>query len=189
MTSSTSISLLQRVRQPTDRQAWDRFVALYTPLLYSWARRLGLPEADAADLVQDVFIILLQKLPTFEYDPKQSFRAWLWTVARNKYLERRRRPAERPLEKDEDLPALTAENDGAELFAEAEYRTFLMGRALHLMQAEFQTTTWKACWECVVNSKSAAAVAAELGTTVEVVWAAKSRVLRRLREELQGLLE
>jgi RNA polymerase sigma-70 factor (ECF subfamily) len=189
MTSATSISLLKRVRQPEDRQAWDRFVALYTPLLYSWACRLRLSEADAADLVQDVFVILLQKLPEFEYDPHKSFRAWLWTVARHKYLERLRRPAERPLGTDEESPAQLAVDDGAELFAEAEYRTFLLGRALHLMQAEFQATTWKACWECVVNSKSAAVVAAELGTTVEVVWAAKSRVLRRLREELQGLLE
>jgi RNA polymerase sigma-70 factor (ECF subfamily) len=187
--TSTSISLLHRVRQPNDRQAWDRFVALYTPLLYSWARRLGLPESDAADLVQDVFVILLQKLPQFEYDPKKSFRAWLWTVARNKYLERYRRPVQRSLGSDEDPSAQLAENDGAELFAEAEYRDFLVGRALHLMQAEFQATTWKACWECVVHGKSAATVAAELGTTVEVVWAAKSRVLRRLREELQGLLE
>jgi RNA polymerase sigma-70 factor (ECF subfamily) len=189
MTSSTSISLLKRVRQPEDRQAWDRFVALYTPLLYSWACRLRLPEADAADLVQDVFVILLKKLPDFEYDPNKSFRAWLWTVARNKYLERLRRPPERSLGDNEDSPAQLAVDDGAELFAEAEYRTFLVGRALRLMQSEFQATTWKACWECVVNSKSAAAVAAELGTTVEVVWAAKARVLRRLREELQGLLE
>jgi RNA polymerase sigma-70 factor (ECF subfamily) len=189
MTSSTSISLLNRVRQPEDRQAWDRFVALYTPLLYSWASRLRLSEADAADLVQDVFVILLKKLPEFEYDPNKSFRAWLWTVARNKYLERRRRPAAFPLGNEEDSPAQPAEADGAERFAEAEYRTFLVGRALRLMQAEFQASTWKACWECVVNSKPAAAVAAELGTTVEVVWAAKARVLRRLREELQGLLE
>jgi RNA polymerase sigma-70 factor (ECF subfamily) len=77
MTSSTSSSLLNRVRQPEDRQAWDRFVALYTPLLYSWTFRVWLSEADAADLVQDVFVILLKKLPEFEYDPNQSFRAWL----------------------------------------------------------------------------------------------------------------
>jgi RNA polymerase sigma-70 factor (ECF subfamily) len=189
MTTSTSISLLQRVRRPGDRPAWERFVALYTPLLYSWARRLGLSETDAADLVQDVFVVLLRKLPGFEYDPEKSFRAWLWTVARNKYRERRRRPVERPLDTGSDVPAQLTEDDGAELFAEAEYRTFLVGRALHLMQSEFQATTWKACWECVVHGKAAAVVAAELGTTVEVVWAAKSRVLRRLREELQGLLE
>jgi hypothetical protein len=94
-----------------------------------------------------------------------------------------------PWRNEEDSPAQPAEADGAELFAEAEYRNFLVGRALRLMQAEFQASTWKACWECVVNSKPAAAVAAELDTTVEGVWAAKARVLRRLREELQGLLE
>jgi RNA polymerase sigma-70 factor, ECF subfamily len=62
-------------------------------------------------------------------------------------------------------------------------------RALELMQAEFQPTTWKACWEYAVQGRPAAEVAGELQTTVEVVYAAKSRVLRRLREELAGLLE
>lgn len=73
--------------------------------------------------------------------------------------------------------------------AEAEYRCHLVHRALELMQAEFQTVTWKACWECVVRDRTAAEVAAELGITVNAVYLAKSRVLRRLREELQGLLD
>src|SRR5438552_1694044 len=64
---TTSISLLERIRQPAEREAWGRFVELYTPLLYYWACRLGMQESDAADLVQDVFAVLVQKLPVFTY--------------------------------------------------------------------------------------------------------------------------
>jgi RNA polymerase sigma-70 factor (ECF subfamily) len=79
--------------------------------------------------------------------------------------------------------------DDAEAFGEAEYRQHLARRALELMQAEFQHTTWKACWEHVVNDRPAAEVAAELGITVNAVYIAKSRVMRHLREHLRGLLE
>src|SRR5262245_6513796 len=76
---TTSDSLLERLRRP-DCNAWVRFVQLYTPLLHRWAGQLGLQDADAADLVQDVFSILVQKLPEFVYDPARSFRGWLRTV-------------------------------------------------------------------------------------------------------------
>ena len=79
--------------------------------------------------------------------------------------------------------------DGVEELTEAEYRQYLTDRALQLMQAEFQPATWKAFWECVTGGRSAADVGAELGMSVAAVYAAKSRVLRRLREELDGLLD
>src|SRR5262245_44229902 len=82
---STSVSLLERLRRPRDAEAWARFVALYTPLLLAWAHRLGLQPADAADLVQDVLVLLFQKLPEFTYDPGKSFRHWLHVVLRNKW--------------------------------------------------------------------------------------------------------
>src|SRR4051794_7365710 len=72
----TPASLLEQVRRGGDQQAWERFVRLYPPLLYSWARRVGLQEPDAADLVQDVFALLVQNLPQFAYDRHKSFRAW-----------------------------------------------------------------------------------------------------------------
>src|SRR6185312_13774192 len=72
---------------------------------------------------------------------------------------------------------------------EAEYRQHLVGRALSIMRADFRETTWKACWETVVSGRPAAEVAAEFGLTVGVVYAAKVRVMNRLREELQGLLD
>src|SRR5438874_593008 len=91
---STSVSLLDRLKRRDDTAAWDRFVALYTPLLYHWLRRAGLQEHDAADLVQDVFAKLVVLLPNFSYNPSQSFHAWLRTVVMNcrRDLQRRRTP-------------------------------------------------------------------------------------------------
>jgi RNA polymerase sigma-70 factor (ECF subfamily) len=187
--TTTSISLLERLRRPNEQAAWERFVELYTPLLYYWARRIGLQSCDAADLVQDVFAVLVQKLPEFTPDRHKSFRGWLRTVTINKWRERRRRRTAAPL--DATDPALDdlATPDDVEAFTDAEYRQHLAWRALQLMQREFPETTWKACWETVVAGRTAAEVAAALGVSVAMVYTAKSRVLRRLRQELNGLLE
>src|SRR5687768_247074 len=95
--STTSISLLARLRQPGDEQAWQRFVSLYTPLLYHWAKTTGLRGSEAEDLVQDVFALLVSKLPQFEYDRGQSFRGWLRTIVVNRCRDSFRRRAPRPL--------------------------------------------------------------------------------------------
>ena len=87
---ATPASLLDRLRNPGEPTAWDRFVELYTPLLFHWARRLGLQSSDSADLVQDVFLILWRKLPEFEYDSRRSFHAWLKTIFLNRYRSRQR---------------------------------------------------------------------------------------------------
>src|SRR4051812_5915230 len=78
--NTTPVSILERLGQPENDRAWEQFVQIYTPLLYSWARHLGLQSHDAAELVQDVFLVLIQKLPEFQYDPAKSFRGWLRTV-------------------------------------------------------------------------------------------------------------
>jgi RNA polymerase sigma-70 factor (ECF subfamily) len=179
---------LERLRQPGQEQAWTRFVRLYTPLLYSWARRLGLDEPDDADLVQDVLTLLVRKLPEFTYDRHKSFRAWLRTVTLNCWRNRGRRAELPRAANPPDLDSLGADADVADALADQEYRQWLVGRAMELMQAEFQPNTWKACWECVVAGRPAAEVAAELGISVGAVYMAKSRVLSRLRQELTDLL-
>ena len=187
--NTTSFSLLEQIAQSAPPAAWARFVDLYTPLIYSWACRIGLQEADASDLVQEVFLVLLQKLPEFSYDPSRSFRGWLRTILLNKWRAKRRRPTGPPL--DPRPPALAELPDRAadDAFGEAEYQRHLVARALQLMQTDFQPSTWKACWECIVSGRPAADVAAELGLTARAVRAAKFRVLCRLRQELKGLLD
>jgi RNA polymerase sigma-70 factor (ECF subfamily) len=185
----TSPSLLERLRLPREEAAWQRFVDLYTPFLYHCACRLGLRSPDAADLVQDVFIVLVQKLPEFTYNPSESFRGWLRTVMLNKWRENVRRTGRLPeTGKQVQLGELVSP-DPLDAFTEAEYRRHLLASALQIMQAHFHPTTWKACWEHVVVDRTAAEVAAELGISEGAVYVAKHRVLRRLRQELEGLLD
>ena len=186
---STPPSLLDRLRNQDDQYAWQEFVELYTPLLYGWSCRAGLQDSDAADLLQDVFATLFQKLPEFRYDPSRSFRAWLRTVAMNHWRDACRKRQRQGLENNEADLADAEASDELGAAQEAEYRQYLVGRALRLMQAEFEATTWKACWEFVVCGRSAADVAAELSISENAVYISKSRVLRRLRQELEGLLD
>jgi RNA polymerase sigma-70 factor (ECF subfamily) len=185
----TPASLLDRLRRPDEPEAWPRFVQLYTPLLYAWARRAGLQEPDAADLVQDVLLLLVRKLPEFTYDRHKSFRAWLRTVTLNRWREtlRRRPPPAQPLD-GLGAPAEPAAEDG-DAFAEAEYRGQLVARAQELVRGDFQPATWKAWCEYGVCGRPVEAVARELGLTPRAVYLAKARVLRRLRQELEGLLD
>jgi RNA polymerase sigma-70 factor (ECF subfamily) len=180
----TPVTLLERLRRGNDTEAWGRFVELYTPLLYYWLRRTGLQQADTADLVQEVLILLFKKLPEFHYDRRQSFRAWLRTVTLNRWRESRRRAGPVALEAAE-----VAAPDELGALEEVEYRRHLVQRGLRVLQGEFSATTWTAFHEHVMAGRDAEDVAAQLGVRIGTVYAAKSRVLARLRQELQGLLD
>jgi RNA polymerase sigma-70 factor (ECF subfamily) len=177
--------LLDRLRRDGSRQDWERFVDLYGPLLELWARRL-LPPDDAADLIQDVLLRVMQGLPSFAGAEDHSFLAWLRAVTLNRWRDLARRAAVRP--RTADSAALEAVAGGDDLAAviTAEDRHVLIRRALQIMQTDFEPTTWRACWERVVAGRPAAEVAAELGVAVAVVYSATYRVIRRLRSELAG---
>jgi len=183
----TSLSLLERLRNPGEPRAWSRFVKLYTPLLFFWSRRLGLSPQDAEDLVQDVFTVLIQKLPEFAYDEQKSFRGWLRKIVLNKWNDQHRR-RQLPRVGGEGANALqlaAAENSP---FWDGEHRQFLVRRALEVMQTEFEPTTWQAFWAFVVEGKTGFQVAAGLGISEGAVYVAKCRVLRRLRQEFREFL-
>jgi RNA polymerase sigma-70 factor (ECF subfamily) len=185
----TPASLLEHVRNPADQAAWKRFVQIYTPLLYHWAHRVRLQDQDAADLVQDVFTVLVQKLPEFQYDRQRSFRAWLKTILLNKWRERQRRRAPLSLEGNGSAVATVAEEPEPDDLSETEYRQQLVQRTLQVIRHEFQPATWQAFWQCFIGGRPAPEVAREQGITVNAVYIAKCRVLRRLRRELDGLLD
>jgi len=185
---STPLSLLLRLRDQPDPVNWNRFVDLYAPLLFYWASRLRLPPDRIADLVQDVFAILLEQMPRFEYDPQRSFRGWLKTILLNVWRKHLRRQGVERVQQVETLVEVAEETGFSDLHEE-EYRAHLVRRALAILQPEFEPTTWKACWEFVVQERPAAEVARELKISVNAVYLAKGRVLRRLRTELQGLFD
>src|SRR4051794_32969877 len=119
---STSPTLLQRLRhRASPAEDWQRFVQLYTPLMQHWARRrLGLHDSD--DLIQEIFAVLVQRLPEFDYDQGKSFRAWLWTVLRHKWIELQKRQKAGPQADAEELDRVV---DNASGFWEADYRDHL----------------------------------------------------------------
>jgi RNA polymerase sigma-70 factor (ECF subfamily) len=182
----TPVSLLEQLRDPSAQAAWERFVRLYTPLLCLWAQRLGLRGQEVDDLVQDVFTVLVRRLPSFRYDPQQSFRGWLWTVTVSRFHSRSRPEALLPANGAEVLDVVP---DIAEVISEADYRHYITRRALELMEADFEPTSRRAFLGLVLDNRSAADLARELGITENAVYLAKGRILRRLREELAGLLD
>ena len=158
---TTPPSLLERIRDPSEGQAWERFVSLYTPYIFTLVRSAGVGRQDASDAVQDVMLLLIRKMPDFKYDAQRSFRAWLRTVVRNRLNE---------VARQRSMPLLFATNElnlansaAIESVEEMEYRWHVVSRALEIMQREFAPTTWKACWEHVVSGKTAVECGAGLG--------------------------
>lgn len=187
---STSHTLLQRVQQQ-EPDAWRRFASLYAPVVLRWCSTNGLQSHDAADVTQEVFHAVFQGIARFQRNTSgQSLRGWLWTITRNKICDHFRRRQSEPLAVggtalfDPEISISEADPEpGDRLTAELTHRVLL------LMQSDFETTTWQAFWAMAVDGLSAKAAGEKLGMTPAAVYTAKSRVLNRLRHELDGLLE
>lgn len=189
--NSTSESLLLRLKSSNDQQAWSTFVELYTPLIFYWARRVGLHTNDAADLAQDVLTLVFQKLPNFDYDANMSFRGWLRTVTLNRYRESlRKRTLGAKTGTDSLLGKIASVStpSAAQSTWDLSYQQSLVARSMELLQNEFQPKTWSALRRYVLDGVPATEAAQEHGLSVSTVYAAKSRLMSRLREKLEGLL-
>jgi RNA polymerase sigma-70 factor, ECF subfamily len=195
VSGSTSSSLLEGVKA-RDANAWSKFSRLYSPLVYRWARQMGLQATDATDVVQEVFRAVTTHVAEFRRErPSDSFRGWLWTITRNKVRDHFRRRGTQPvaeggsegqrrlLEVPDGLPDDEASLTSASAHAE------LTHRIMELVRAEFEPRTWQAFWRTAVDGLAPAEVAGELGIKIGSVYMAKSRVLTRLRQELSGLME
>lgn len=190
----TSMTLLMRLRGD-EQSAWTRLVYLYDPLVRYWAGRRGVTGADADDVSQEVFRAVAGGLGSFRRDrPGDTFRGWLYGVTRNVLLRHVQAAGKQPkaaggsealmeMHAVPDEPPSTATED-PQTELNALYR-----RGLELVRGEFEPKTWRAFWEYVVDGRTPADVAADLGVTAATVRQAKSRVLRRLREELGDLIE
>jgi RNA polymerase sigma-70 factor (ECF subfamily) len=188
---ATRRSLILKLRDPADHAAWCEFVALYQPLIYRLARRKGLQDADARDLCQEVFRAVARAIERWDLDPARgSFRGWLSRIARNlliNFLTRRpyRLRGSGSTSVQELLEAQPAEDPSATALYEAEYRRRLFRWAADEVRAQFAPTTWRAFWQTAVEGRPPTAVAAELGLSVGAVYIARSRVLARLRRQVE----
>jgi RNA polymerase sigma-70 factor (ECF subfamily) len=190
---STSLSLLGRARA-RDPAAWQRLVELYRPLVLFWCARGGLRGPDAEDVAQEVLAAAFAGLDGFRRDrPGDTFRGWLRAITRNQVLLHFRRgrgraraaggsEAYRHLRDVADPLAGTEEEEEAEVGR-------LYRRALEQVRNEFGERVWRAFWRAVVDGRAPAELEQELGMTAAAVRQAKSRVLRRLKQEVGDLLD
>jgi RNA polymerase sigma-70 factor (ECF subfamily) len=192
--SGTSLSLLELARSK-DAEGWRRLVQLYSPLVFFWCQRAGLSREDAADALQDVWQAVAGHLGGFQRQRGGAFRGWLWTITRNKLHDHFRGQRGEPQgvggsaaqQLLHEIPEQEPESYVADSAADGSGN--VLRRALELIRADFEAHTWQAFWLATVEGLSAREIAERLGMSLDAVYQAKARVLRRLREELAGLLD
>jgi RNA polymerase sigma-70 factor, ECF subfamily len=188
------MSLLGRAKAG-ESIAWGQLVELYAPLIYEWCRRNGLQGDDAADVAQEVFSAVSKSFESFRRDrPGDSFRGWLWTIARNKIRDHFRRlqgaaqgaGGTRAQERLAEIPEPSAELSASSSPGDGNC---LERRAIELVRAGVEERTWQAFWRVAVEDEDAATVAESLAISVQAVYDAKYRIRRKVRQELDGLLD
>jgi RNA polymerase sigma-70 factor (ECF subfamily) len=193
--SSISSSLLERLKANSP-ESWRRFVHLFGPVVYQWCRHRGLQAADAGDVGQNVFREVAVRVSDFRRDRRgDTFRGWLWTITQSKIADYWRSQLKGPVATGGSTAQVRLEQLAADSLAEPDSQAdakslgSLYRRGLELIRCEFEERTWQAFWRVVVDRCRPAEVADELGMSVNSVYLAKSRVLRRLRAELGHLFD
>ena len=190
----TSTSLLLRAREG-EPSAWQQVIDLYRPLIQGWLIRHQVQPQEAEDLTQDVLTVLVKELPTFEHGGRAgAFRAWLKTVAVNRARAFWRAGTVRAEAAGGSavlarIEALADPDSDLSRRWDEEHDAHVLRRLLTLMEREFEPATLRAFRLLTFDGVSGQEVADELGMSVAAVYGAKSRVLQRLRQEAQGLLD
>ena len=187
MKSSTSATLLDRLRDGRDSLAWDEFFQRYWLLIYSYASRRGCWSHTAEEIVQDVMLKLFERKDVFRYDPQRGrFRDWLATVVRNKVAELRRRPAERDRARggnaSDNLPEPADDATAVDDAWETTFEQSLLGALLEVVRREMDPRSYLAFEMTVLEELPAAKVAAHLGLNRSSVFRTRKKVFRRLEQ-------
>ncbi len=190
---NTRPSLLVRIRDPQDEQAWREFLDIYEPLVYRLARSKGFQDADAVELTQEVFLAVASAIERWDPDPALgNFRSWLFRIARNLMInllaKQRRHPR---ASGDTDVKRLLDEQpapDGEDsaLF-DRQYKRQAFRWAAGKVRSGFRKTTWQAFWLTSVEGRKIKEVAGTLGITVGAVYIARSRVMAQIRKTVERL--
>ena len=189
----TRPSLLVRIRDPRNEQAWTEFLEIYEPLVYRLARMRGFQDADAQELTQDVFLAVASAIERWDPDPsKGSFRGWLFRIARNLMInflgqKRRRTLATGDTDVNRLLDEHPAPNSEQSAVFDQEYKQETFRWAAERVRGEFEDKTWRAFWLTSVEGKPIKQAALALGLSAGAVYVARSRVMSRLRRTVQGL--
>jgi RNA polymerase sigma-70 factor (ECF subfamily) len=190
----TSASLLERLRISPDEEAWQRLDDIYRPLIQRWLRRDPTLGEEAEDIVQDVMGVLVRELPGFQRQRTGSFRRWLRTITAHRlaafYRSRKNRPLPLGAPAGESTLEQLADPDSelSRLWDE-EHDRHVLRRLMDLIAPLFKETTLAAFCRVAFDGIPAAQAAEELGLSLNAVLVAKSRVLTRLRQEAEGLID
>jgi RNA polymerase sigma-70 factor (ECF subfamily) len=189
----TSLSLLEQLRTQLDEMAWQRLDELYRPLIRRWLMRDPTLRDEAEDLVQDVLTVLVRELPHFQRQRTGSFRCWLRTITWNRLKAFRQSRQHRPqlLASDSRGSILAQLEDPHSALSrqwDEEHDRYIVGRLMELIEPQFEPVTLQAFRRVVFEGAKAAEVARELKISVNAVLLSKSRVLKRLRQEGEGLI-
>ena len=189
----TRQTLLLRIRDQDDSDSWQQFVTVYAPLIRGFCLWRGISPEDSQDITQDTLSTVSRAIKAFDYDPtKGSFRGWLLTVTRSKLINHVKREKKQPYaaggHSSMDHLASQTEPEQSEMeFWEKDYRQRLFEWAAGEIRGEFAMQTWSAFWRTAVDGDRGRPVAEALDMNVASVYAAKSRVLRRLREKIASV--
>ena len=188
-TPETRLSLLIRVRDPADHQAWLEFIEIYRPVIIRLARRQGMQEADAEDVAQTVLISVAKSIESREHDRQQArFRTWLTRVARNAILNAlMRRKPDRAVGGSDLHPSLDQSESDRHRDSELlrlEFRREVFRWGARQIKSEFEPATWDAFWLTTVEDRSCEDAAKIIGKPIGTIYTARSRVMRRLKEKV-----
>ena len=193
--NTTSLSLLDRLRRAgPDSVEWRKLQDIYLPLIRGWLARVADLRDEAEDLSQEVLVVLFRELPAFERRRDGSFRSWLRQITVNRVWTfqktRRKTPnAEAGPAADQLLAQLADPNSDLVRQWDREHDRHVFHKLLALVKGDFEPNTWQAFTRFALEGRPAASVAEELGMKESAVMQAKSRILKRLREEAGGLLD
>lgn len=188
-TPETRASLLLKLKDRANQQAWHEFTELYRPVILRLAYRKGMQHDDAEDLAQQVLIAVARAIDRFEPDRNRArFRTWLHTIARNLIINALRRGPPDRATGDSAMHRLLqqrpADDDPDSELLRIEFQREVFRRAARQIRDEFHPQTWSAFWGTAVEGREVEQVARELNKSSGAVYAARSRVMRRLREQV-----
>lgn len=189
----TQLSIIARLSRAEDRDAWEQFTQVYQPFLYRYARRRGLSDDQAHDLVQRIMISVMGAVADWRPDPKRpKFRVWLYTIAHNHVIKYWRSSARHPVGSGgttamqilREVPDCDGQDD-----EQTEYRHQVVLFAASRIRKQVESQTWSAFWMTAIEGIDCQQVASQLEMSISSVYAARSRVISRIRSQLELMSE